>query len=102
MKEIDNTVPQPLNLVALAKGNPKGSTVPGTKLEAFIVEKEALHELSADIWIMVIQGELIIDLPYGDFRLLKKGDSLHLERGTKVSFEPLKEVVALRQIGQIP
>ena len=98
MSEIQNNVAQPLNLVALARANPKGSAVPGTKLEAIIVEQEAMHELPSTIWLMVIQGELIIDLPYGDFRLLKKGDSLHLEKGTKVSFEPLKEVVALRQV----
>lgn len=92
-----NSIAQPLNLVALAKGNPKGSTVPGTNLEACIIEKQDSHDLSHDLWLLVLQGELIIDLPYGDFRSLKKGDSLHLEKGTNVSFLPLDEVVALRQ-----
>lgn len=99
MSEIQNHVAQPLNLVALARSNPKGTMVPGTNLEVFIVEKVASQPLENALWLLVVQGELIIDLPYGDFRLLKKGDSLHLEKGTQLSFEPLNEVVALRQKG---
>ena len=87
-----------MNLVALAKGNPKGSTVPGTQLEAFVIEKSDAHDLERDLWLLILQGELIIDLPYGDFRSLKKGDSLHLEKGTSVSFLPLDEVIAVRQV----
>ncbi len=99
MSEIQNSVAQPLNVISLAKSNPSGSVIPGTQLEACIVSKQSKHELKQDLWILVLQGELIIDLPYGDFRLLKKGDSLHIEAGTSISFEPLDEVIVLRTEG---
>ncbi len=52
--------------------------------------------LERSLWLLVLSGELIIDLPHGDFRILKVGDSLHLPTGLKIGFEPLDDVVFLR------
>ena len=92
-----NDVAQPTNLVALAKGTPEGAILPGTNLEVSVIEKMAATELEQALWLMVLEGELIIDLPHGDFRILKVGESLHLPAGLKISFEPLEDVVALKQ-----
>ncbi len=49
------------------------------------------------VWLLVLEGELIIDLPHGDFRVLKVGDSVHLgdERGEQITLTPLQEAVFL-------
>ncbi len=92
-------VAQPLNLLRLAKGNPTGSSVPGTRLEALYLTEAAKHRLNEPWWLLVLEGELIVDLPHGDFRVLKVGDSLHLGAGLSVGLEPVENVVALRQSG---
>ena len=95
----ESGVAQTLNLRTLAKSNPEGSAVPGTDLEVrHITEKHELT-LEGDLWVLVLSGELIIDLPYGDFRILKEGDCLHLDEGLKISYQPLEEVVVVWRRG---
>jgi hypothetical protein len=84
-----------LNLVSLAKAAGGGAkAVPGTALKVRVVEKGA-EVLASDRWLLVLEGELIIDLPHGDFRHLKVGDSLRLEADTPVSYTPMRETVIL-------
>ena len=90
-----NEIAQALNLVTLAKSNPKGSTVPGTDLEVAVISDKKDLELERDLWLLVLSGELIIDLPHGDFRILKEGQCLHLEKELAISYQPLDEVVVL-------
>lgn len=92
-------VAQTLNLITLAKGNPSGSAVPGTGLETLLVESKEDLTLEQALWLLVLDGELIIDLPFGDFRILKAGDCIHLEQGLKVSWQPLTAAVVVRQRG---
>ena len=94
-----NEVAQTLNLITLAKGNPSGSAVPGTGLETLLVETKESLRLEQPLWLLVLDGELIIDLPYGDFRILKAGDCIHLEQDLKVSLQPLESAVVVRQRG---
>lgn len=90
-----NEIAQALNLVTLAKSNPQGSTVPGTELEVAVIGEKKDLELKGDLWLLVLSGELIIDLPHGDFRILKVGQCLYLEKGLTISYQPLDEVVVL-------
>ena len=90
-------VAQALNLITLAKGNPRGSAVPGTGLETLLIETKEDLRLERGLWLLVLEGELIIDLPHGDFRILKAGDCIHLEQGLKISYQPLETAVVLRQ-----
>ena len=53
--------------------------------------------LEREVWILVLSGNLIIDLPHGDFRTLKQGDSLHLEAPLEVTLTPLEETVFLQR-----
>jgi len=92
-------IAQALNLVTLAKSNPQGSSVPGTDLEVAVISEKKDLELTGDLWLLVLSGELIIDLPHGDFRILKVGQCLHLEKGLAISYQPLDEVVVLRRGG---
>ena len=85
---------EPLNLLNLAK------TEPGTSKSALEhdLSVQALTEpltLSpANVWLVVLEGSLIIDLPHGDFYNLKVGDSVRLE-AEQVTLTPLQNAVFL-------
>jgi hypothetical protein len=89
-------IPQVLNLINLAKGSAPSSQVPGTQLEVLVLNSSQNLTLDKPLWILVLEGEVIIDLPFGDFRVLKQGESLHLPVGLNVTMQPLKEAVVLR------
>jgi len=38
-----------------------------------------------DGWVVALRGEVIVDLPRGDFRVLRPGDALHLPAGCPVT-----------------
>jgi hypothetical protein len=90
-------IPQPLNILSLARSSDKASSIPNTSLEVFSLKKKQTVMLEKAMWLLVLEGELIIDLPFGDFRVLKVGDSLQLAKGLQVKMEPLEETVILRQ-----
>ena len=95
--ELMADIAQVIHLAALAKSKPEGALLPGTALEVGIINEAERLELKADLWLLILEGELIIDLPFGDFRVLKEGDCISLDKGLAVSFQPLEEVVVLRQ-----
>ena len=87
-----------MNLMSLARtstGTPEA--VPGTSLEVLALESATSLTLERSVWLVCLQGEVIIDLPHGDFRVLKVGDSVHLEAGLSLSLNPLDEAVLLQQ-----
>jgi len=95
MKEVG----QPLNLLGLAKaGAGQVAPVPGTGLEVLLLDEGRPATIATASWLAVLEGELIVDLPHGDFRILQQGDSLHLPAGLEVGFEPLKPTVVLRSV----
>jgi hypothetical protein len=90
-----------LNLIDLAKAAGGGlRPVPGTGFEVQALLTPRGETLERELWLLVLQGELLIDLPHGDFRHLRRGDSLRLEAGLKVTLKitltPLGETVLLR------
>lgn len=90
-------IPQVLNLINLAKGSAPSSQVPGTHLEVLVLSSSQDITVEKALWMLVLEGEVIIDLPFGDFRVLKLGDSLHLPVGLKIKVQALEEAVVLRQ-----
>ncbi len=87
----------PLNLIGLARSEPgRPVTVPGTGLAVMAIESSTPENLNQPLWVVVVDGDLIVDLPHGDFRHLKVGDSILLP-AVSVSFEPVEPVVMLRQ-----
>lgn len=87
---------KPLNLPSLARtgaGTPQA--VPGTPFEVSYVEERSEERLDGDRWLLLLSGELIIDLPHGDFRILEAGDSLRLPRGVAISCQPVQAAVVL-------
>jgi hypothetical protein len=90
-------VAQPLNVLSLARSSDKVSSIPNTTLEVLSLSKKQTLTLAQNTWLLVLEGEVIIDLPYGDFRVLNVGDSLQLAKGLHLKLEPLEETVLLRQ-----
>lgn len=87
---------KPLNLPSLARtGAGAPQAVPGTLFEVSYVEQRSEERLEDDRWLLLLSGELIIDLPHGDFRILEAGDSLRLPRGVVISCQPVQPAVLL-------
>ncbi len=90
-------VGHPLNLSGLA-GTNQGQPVkvPGTALSVQSVTERVQFTPQTPQWFLVLEGELIIDLPYGDFRILKTGDFLRLAADTSAHLEPVAPVILIR------
>lgn len=90
-------VGQPLNLPGLAgTGEGKPVEVPGAPLAVQSVTEPCALETDRPQWLLVLEGELIVDLPHGDFRILRVGDALRLGAGIPVRLQPLDPVVLVR------
>ena len=84
---------EPLNLLNLAKTEPgraKSALAHGLSVQALT---EPLTLNPANLWLVVLGGKLIVDLPHGDFYVLKVGDSIWL--AGQVTLTPLEEVIFL-------
>jgi len=84
----------PLNLLHLAKaepGTPKDALARDLSVQALV---EPLTLTPAELWLLLLEGELIVDLPHGDFRVLKVGDSVQV-RAEHAVFTPLPSAVFL-------
>lgn len=85
---------EPLNLLNLAKtepGRPKSALEHDLSVQALT---EPLTLAPAKLWMVVLEGDLIIDLPYGDFYTLKVGDSVRLDT-ERATLTPLQDAVFL-------
>lgn len=87
-------IAQPLNIIQLAKGSQQTGVV-GTDLQVRAIREVVEETIARDTWLLLLQGELIIDLPHHDFRILRVGDALTLPEGVHVSFNPVQESIVL-------
>jgi hypothetical protein len=87
---------KPLNLLDLARSEPgRAVPVPGTDLRVMALQASTAETLTAPTWLLLITGDLLVDLPFGDFRHLEVGDSVVLP-AEPVRFEPIEPSVVLR------
>lgn len=71
-----------LNLPALAAsaaGEPLA--VPGGPFVVQELRARSAMTGTGPRWLLVLSGEVIVDLPGGDFRVLRRGDALHFPEG---------------------
>lgn len=84
------SVGKPVNLLSLARAAGEGGAlVPGTGLSVRRVGAPEPHHGSR-AWLLVLAGTLILDLPHGDFRILERGDALHLPDGVPGTLQGLE------------
>jgi len=84
-------VGEPLNLLGLARAAGEGAAlVPGTELSVRRVAERREEALPSASWLLVLEGRLIVDLPHGDFRILERGDALHLPAGLTLTLQPVE------------
>lgn len=85
-----------LNLLSLARtGAGTAQSVPGTRFEVSLFERRREERLAEERWLLLLSGELIIDLPHGDFRILRTGDSLKLPAGLEIACQPVEPAIVL-------
>lgn len=85
---------EPLNLLNLAKtepGHAKSALEHDLSVQALT---EPMTLSPANVWVLMLEGSLIVDLPHGDFYTLKVGDSVRLE-AERVTLTPLQDAVFL-------
>lgn len=88
---------EPLNLLHLAKADlGVRKAVPQTDLHVWALAAPTPLELGVR-WLALLEGELIVDLPHGDFRVLKVGDCLRLEGVPQATLTPLEVAVVLTE-----
>ncbi len=83
-----------INVLSLAK-SVKSTNIANTNITVTKLEPSPLRKLKESIWLLVIEGELIIDFESGDFKILKLGDSIELKTDMRISYQPLQETVVL-------
>ncbi len=94
---------QVLNLLRLAQTSAEsGATVPNTPFVVKRMQSPDKLTLAEPRWLLVLEGELGIDLPYGDFRILKAGDSVTVAADITITRTPLEPTVLLESEAEPP
>ncbi len=85
------SVGEPLNLLGLARAaGERAALVPGTDLSVRRLAERRWETTTAPSWLLVLEGRLIVDLPHGDFRILERGDALHLPAGLELALQAVE------------
>ena len=85
------SVGDPLNLLGLARAaGARAVLVPGTDLSVRRLAERRRETTAAASWVLVLEGRLIVDLPHGDFRILERGDALHLPAGIELVLQAVE------------
>ena len=85
-------VGETLDLLSLARAAGDGLTlVPGTDLCVRRFTGPRREAPASRVWLLVLHGRLVVDLPHGDFRILECGDALHLPGGLKLSVRAVED-----------
>jgi len=84
-------VGEPLSLLGLARtAGEDAARIPGTDLAVRRLTRRRHERNEHASWLLVLEGRLIVDLPFGDFRILERGDALHLPSGVEVALQAVE------------
>lgn len=84
-------VGEPLNLLGLARASGDAvAAVPGTDLGVRRLKGRVRERSRHAVWLLVLEGRLIVDLPHGDFRILERGDAIHLPAELAVALQSVE------------
>lgn len=92
-------VGQPIDLGSLARGSDGAAPVPATSLRVLDVHERtpfgAEGEGADGAWLVLLEGHLLVDLPFGDFRELHPGHALEIPGDVAVTLDPVEPSVVL-------
>lgn len=89
-------VGQVVGVLGLARAaGEAGAALPGRAWVAARLEQRVSWRLQRPRWLLALDAAVIVDLPYGDFRVLQRGDALELPAGTEVALQPVADAVSL-------
>jgi len=89
VEDVKKVVAEVLNLKSLAEATKGSALISGTGMQVERISGKRRLEPTSNLLIVVLEGELIIDLPYGDFRILRKNDSLQLSENIEATLNPV-------------
>lgn len=72
-----------------------GAALPGRAWVAARLERRVAWRLQRPRWLLALDAAVIVDLPYGDFRVLQRGDALELPADTDIALQPVADAVSL-------
>jgi hypothetical protein len=72
-----------------------GNALPGRPWVAARLEGRVAWRLTQPRWLLALDAAVIVDLPYGDFRVLQRGDALDLPAGIDLVLQPVGSGAAL-------
>jgi hypothetical protein len=72
-----------------------GTALPGHAWVAARIERRIAWRLARRRWLLALDAAVIVDLPYGDFRVLQRGDALDLPAGVDLALQPVGDAVAV-------
>lgn len=72
-----------------------GAALPGRPWVAARIERRVTWRLASARWLLALDAAVIVDLPYGDFRVLQRGDALELPADTDLALQPVGDGVSL-------
>ena len=89
-------VGQVVGVLGLARAaGEAGAALPGRAWVAARLERRVEWHLQRPRWLLALDAAVIVDLPYGDFRVLHRGDALELPAGAEVAVQPVADAVSL-------
>ena len=89
-------VGQVVGVLGLARAaGEAGAALPGRPWVAARLERRVGWRLNRGRWLLALDGALIVDLPYGDFRVLQRGDALELPAGVDLALQPVGDAVSV-------
>lgn len=94
--DTESNTAEVINLKALAEASSGSASLAGTPVQVEQLSEKRELEPTSNIWLLVLEGELIIDLPYGDFRILRQNDSLFVKKDTQATLNPVDPVTFIQ------
>jgi hypothetical protein len=89
-------VGQVVGVLGLARAaGEAGAALPGRAWVAARLERRVGWRLARPRWLLALDAAVIVDLPYGDFRVLQRGDALELPAATEIALQPVADAVSL-------
>ncbi|MDF1524184.1 MAG: hypothetical protein P1P87_15375 [Trueperaceae bacterium] len=84
----------PVSVPGLARAaGERGAPIPGRPWATARLERPVAWRLERARWLLALDAPLIVDLPFGDFRVLQRGDALELPAGLDVRVQPVRDAV---------